>query len=163
MVWICVVFLLLSSTSSSLTLAIYVYMAKGEGNRKASLDKYNILQVTKVIEKKWKQTDTFNKERCIYKRSIQKNLAWMYWQNSWNRVFLFIDGFGCCVRARVCVCEMKSFDPSRYVMNLLWVEKNIRYLKQNWSNFCTYLCLFVWVYGISTFVGYLMLNPFLYK
>ena len=26
-----------------------------------------------------------------------------------------------------------------------------------------YICLFVWVYGISTFVGYLMPNPFLYK
>ena len=25
------------------------------------------------------------------------------------------------------------------------------------------ICLFAWVYGISTFVGNLMLNPFLYK
>ena len=25
------------------------------------------------------------------------------------------------------------------------------------------VCLFVWVYGISTFLGYLMPNPFLYK
>ena len=25
------------------------------------------------------------------------------------------------------------------------------------------VCLFLWVYGISTFVGYLMLNSFLYN
>ena len=25
------------------------------------------------------------------------------------------------------------------------------------------LCLFVWAYGISAFVGYLMTNPFLYQ
>ena len=28
---------------------------------------------------------------------------------------------------------------------------------------CLFVCLFVWFYGISPFVGYLMWNPFLYK
>ena len=29
--------------------------------------------------------------------------------------------------------------------------------------YCLFVCLFIWVYGISTFVGYLMPNPFVYK
>ena len=31
------------------------------------------------------------------------------------------------------------------------------------NEFVIYVCFFVWVYGKSTFVGYLMPNLFLYK
>ena len=45
-----------------------------------------------------------------------------------------------------------------YSLETLWLLEVLETIK-----LYLFVCLFVWVYGISTFVGYLMPNPFLYK
>ena len=43
------------------------------------------------------------------------------------------------------------------------IKEKVFFLKIIYETFFLFMCLFIWVYGISTFVGYLMPNPFLYK
>ena len=50
-----------------------------------------------------------------------------------------------------------------FFTNILWKGMNSFPLICSGYNTKLHVCLFVWVYGISTFVGYLMPNPFLYK
>ena len=74
------------------------------------------------------------------------NMFWFFWKIFLISGWIWLKKWG--------IIKLSSKDYIFVVLN----DSMVAFLGEG-----LFVCLFVWVYDISTFVGYLMSNPFLYK